>query len=121
MDYTKIHSMSNVSNKYHGLPIDVKFHVKQPGKNKFSHEMRIKVFRKRDLDNTYSIDLRNDPDLIQIRHEPDNAFLTAKQKKMILDHLRKYRKAYIEMWNDPSMDNDDLVEKMKEIDSKNKN
>lgn len=107
--------MANIPPTIHRLPLQVKFNVLQPGDKELPHDARVKVFPVGQTPSQgFSIRLSPDEKLIQVsKGEP---FLRGKDLNAVLDHLRRYRNAYIAMWHDSGMDQDGLRELMDKID-----
>ena len=113
-----VHAMANVPQKVYKLPLahDVKFNILQPGDLQISHAPRLKVFRGSPRKGpNFSISLVEKPAVVA-----GESFLTAKELKMVLDHVGKYHAAYRKLWNDDGMDLDDLQREMEAIDLKEK-
>lgn len=108
--------MANIPKSIHRLPIDVKFNVLQSGKKALPHAARIKVFRKDPKKGpNFSIRLSSNPALIVVK-AGDSSWLSKKDVDSIVEHIKKYRAAYIAMWHDAGMDQDELRAAMDKID-----
>lgn len=110
--------MANVPQRVYQLPLaqDIKFNVLQPGDKRIGHALRVKVFRRSpETGPNFSIRLSKDP--LKIKVETGEVFVSKSDLKLILDHLKKYREAYLKLWHDDGMDIDDLKDEMAKIDN----
>ena len=110
-----VYSMANVPQRVYRLPLphDVKFNILQPGDKKLSHAPRVKVFRNHlDGEFNFSVSLDENPELVA-----GNNFLNGVQLRLVLDHIKKYRTAYLMLWHDDAMDIDELRIEMDKIDA----
>lgn len=110
----EVHSMANVPQRVYRLPLapSVKFNILQPGDLRLNHAPRLKVFMKNPRTGpNFSISLTKDPVVVA-----GESFLSAKDLKLVLEHVAKYHEAYLALWNDDGLDIDDLREKMDAID-----
>jgi hypothetical protein len=107
-----IDEMTNVPDRVHGLGEHLLLYVYQSDKG-LPHADRIKVYHRGNREDSYSIDLRNDPAQIVFRNGPYHRFLTIKEEAAILDHIRTHRTAYIKMTHDPEMSLFDLENEIK--------
>jgi hypothetical protein len=105
-----IFEMANLPSRVHGLAIDVKFNLLQPGRRSGKHAERVKVFRG---DNEFTVDLREDPNQIKKRH--GDIFLSKKEYEQVLGCIRKYRIAFLIFWYSPKMDLDELEALMRQV------
>lgn len=101
--------MANVPRRVYRLSLsanDIKFNLLQG--RKLPHDARIKVFRKDPVTGpNFSIRLSRNPERIEVMS--GEVFVTAKDLRLIVAHIKRYREAYIKMWVTPGMDIDDLA------------
>lgn len=103
--------MANVPKRVHGLDVDVKFNLLQPGKRFGQHAERVKVFCGTQ---EFTVDLREDPE--DIRHRHGEIFLSKKEFDDVVACIKKYRLAFIVFWYSPQMDLDELESLMRAVD-----
>ena len=108
-----IFEMANVDPRDHKFGVDVKLNILQPGDKKPSHGPRIKVFMN-DIGDSFSISLNKDPEKIKV--VAGESFLSVKKLKLLISKIKKYRMAFLDFWNNPSMTTRQLVDRMEEID-----
>lgn len=104
-----IDEMANIGPKSHRFGVDVKLHLLQPGTRKLSHGPRVKVFRGTD---EFVITLNTDPDKMRII---GTSFLNSQETKRVFRNVVKFRSAFLQFWNDPKMDTDELHDLMDDL------
>ena len=108
-----VFGMANVPQRVYKLPIpqEVKFNILQPGDKKLSHAPRVKVFCKDpNTGPNFSISLVEEPSVVA-----GDIFLSSRDLKLVLDHIKKYHEAYLKLWNNAGMDVDDLEAEMAKV------
>jgi len=113
---SEITAMANVPQRVYRLPLaqDIKFNVLQPGDKKLGHAARVKVFRGSPKTGpNFSVSLDVNPKVVA-----GKVFVSARDLNLVLEHLKKYRTAYLMLWNDDGMDIDDLRREMDNIDGR---
>ena len=118
---SKLVEMANVNKKDHYINTSVKFHVYQPGVWKYAgHGPRLKLFRgdfkRSESENTITvIKINYTVESVKIKH--DNLTIRGKEKRLIMNHIRRYRLAYIVLWLDTGMSPNELVDYFELIDT----
>ena len=113
--------MSNIRQRDHYIDTDVIFHVLQPGTWHYKgHGPRLKLFK----GNYKQAEIENKITGVQIGYELTDVNILyngldikSKEKRLIIDHIERYRLAYIVLWLDVGMSNDQLVDYFELIDS----
>ena len=103
---------ANMSPRMHNFGVDVKLHVFQPGYKQLNHGPRVKVFKTKDL--SFTITLEKEPRVIG----DYKGIVTKQELNKLIEKIKKYRNAFIQFWNDPDMDTDELYTLFVQIDKK---
>lgn len=113
----QVYEMANVPHRVYKLPIaqDIKFNVLQPGDKQIQHAPRVKVFRG-NPETGPNFSIRLSAKESEIAYEVGTVFVTTKELALIIEHIKKYRAAYLKLWHDTGMDIDDLSNEMDAID-----
>mgnify|MGYP000941614113 CR=1 FL=1 len=113
--YKAIYEMANIPERVHRLGMDIKLNVAQPGDKRFSHEARVKVFRK-DIKESFEIAIGKNSSTTKLIGD-FNILLNRKQYNRIIEFVRKYRMPLLNLWNHQEMDVDEFEAQMKAIDA----
>jgi len=112
-----IFEMATIGPQAHKLGVNLKMHILQPGRKQPPHGPRVKFFTKGMETSGFSISLNEDPQKIRLVAGDYMAFLTESQFNALLEKVRKYRIPFLNMWNDPEMTQDELIEQMQDVDA----
>lgn len=109
-----IFEMATISPKAHRLGVDLKMHILQPGKKKLSHGPRVKFFKQTKGD-SFSISVSKEPNRIKLVAGSIKELISEGELNDLIKKIRKYRIPLLNMWHDPGMSQDDLVDQMRDI------
>lgn len=110
-----LYEMSTIGPKSHRFGIDIKLHILQPGKHKLSHGPRVKCI-KQNINKDFSISLNEDVDKMFLVGDYQD-IINTKEFNILFKMIKKYRIAFLNMWYNPYMTQDDLLEQFSDIDS----
>lgn len=104
--------MANIGPKAHNFGIEVKLNILQPGNRKIQHGPRIKVFKIPKI--SFSVSLNKDENKVKIIGDPLKV-IKRNEVKSLLDKIKKYRMAFLMMWYDQGMTQEELLALMKRV------
>jgi len=111
-----IMNMANIDPRSHKLGVNLKMHILQPGNKKIQHGPRVKFFKKGLEFSGFSISLNEDVEKIKFISGSYKLLINATELNSLIEKIQKYRIPLLNMWNDPDMTQDELLDQMKLID-----
>lgn len=111
----EIYEMATLHPKEHGIGVDVKLNILQPGDKKLPHEPRVKVIKK-GVDTDFSIELNANADKMRSIGDYKD-LMTTKEYNLLMTEVKRYREAFLAFWHDPTMSVTELQDLMKKVDA----
>lgn len=109
-----VFEMATVDPDKHKLGVALKINIPQPGDKMFPHGPRIKFFKNKNI--SFSISVNKDPGKIEWVDGDYTKLVSLRTLNRLIEQVKKYRVAFLNMWHDPAMSQDDLLAQMKAID-----
>ncbi len=117
-EFLPVFEMANIPRRVHGLPMDIKLNVLQPGDRRYPHGPRVKVFRRTPEEPAaFVVRLSRNAQQIDIIEGAFGALINRSQFNQLLSFVRKYRTPLLNLWNNTGMDVDEFEAQMKAIDA----
>ena len=111
-----IFEMATIAPKDHKLGVDLKMHIYQPGEKKLSHGPRVKFFKHTKGD-SFSISVSKEPNRINLVAGKIDGLITESELNALVQKIRKYRIPLLNMWRDPGMSQEELIDQMRDVDA----
>ena len=100
-----ITEMANITKLYHNIP-DIKINIRQPGNKKYQHDVSVKVFKKKNINDSLIVGInRNNNELFIYR---DVDWLTPKERKKVMKFIQRNTLNFINLWDDVTLSPDEL-------------
>ena len=100
-----INEMANISEIKSGIK-DVKFNIRQPGNEKYQHDISVKIFKKKNINNAMIVSINRNVNTLVVQR--DVKYFTKKEKKRIMNFIQKNMLNFINLWDDQTLSIDEL-------------
>lgn len=111
-ELTGIFEMSNIRPKYHQAGVDLKFQIRQPNRWSVSgHGPRVKIFdgKNTSISTVIILDIAEHK-IRLLKGSHILKLVIHRDLEKLIVYFKKYRYAYLSLWLDDSLDQDDLME-----------
>ena len=115
-NFEVIMDMANIGPRSHKFGVNLKMHILQPGNKKIQHGPRVKFFKKGLEFSGFSISLNEDSSKIKFISGSYKTLINTTELNSLIEKIQKYRIPLLNMWNDPDMTQDELLDQMELID-----
>ncbi len=115
-NFEVIMDMANIGPRSHKFGVNLKMHILQPGNKKIQYGPRVKFFKKGLEFSGFSISLNEDGSKIKFISGSYKTLINTTELNSLIERIQKYRIPLLNMWNDPDMTQDELLDQMELID-----
>ena len=95
-----ITEMANVDDTYHDIR-NIKMNVRQPGDKLYAHDISIKVFKGKNINDSMIVGINRNTNVLTIHRNTKH--LTKKEQKNSMSFIQKNVLNFINLWDDPTL------------------